>query len=124
LLIPTGFFAVPTHHHAPLPGKGGDTVAVRVLGHIDRGSDGYGLDVFAGCAFEKMVRTHPARHQVNRSGLPDLIQFWPHEKRYRMIEVKGPGDRLQDNQIRWLDYCVAHNMPVAVCYVQWIQHGE
>lgn len=54
----------------------------------------------------------------NRSGLPDLIQFWPSEQRYRMIEVKGPGDRLQDNQIRWLDYCHAHHIPVAVCYVQ------
>ncbi len=57
----------------------------------------------------------------NRSGLPDLIQFWPEEKRYRMIEVKGPGDRLQDNQVRWLDYCMAHDMPVAVCYVQWAE---
>ncbi|HTD04367.1 VRR-NUC domain-containing protein [Undibacterium sp.] len=57
----------------------------------------------------------------NRSGLPDLIQFWPQEQRYQLIEVKGPGDRLQDNQIRWLDYCVAHAMPVAVCYVQWTE---
>ncbi|MEO6920445.1 MAG: VRR-NUC domain-containing protein [Collimonas sp.] len=55
----------------------------------------------------------------NRSGLPDLIQFWPAEKRYRMIEVKGPGDRLQDNQIRWLDYFANHDIPVAVYYVQW-----
>jgi hypothetical protein len=55
----------------------------------------------------------------NRAGLPDLIQFWPTEKRYQMIEVKGPGDRLQDNQRRWLDFCVAENIPVAVCYVQW-----
>lgn len=55
----------------------------------------------------------------NRSGLPDLIQFWPAEKRYRMIEVKGPGDRLQDNQIRWLDYFARHDIPVAVYYVQW-----
>jgi hypothetical protein len=55
----------------------------------------------------------------NRSGLPDLIQFWPAEKRYRMIEVKGPGDRLQDNQIRWLDYFASHAIPVAVYYVQW-----
>jgi hypothetical protein len=54
----------------------------------------------------------------NRSGLPDLIQFWPAEQRYRMIEVKGPGDRLQDNQLRWLDYCQAHGMPVDVCYVR------
>lgn len=57
--------------------------------------------------------------QSNRAGFPDLIQFWPEEGRYQMIEVKGPGDRLQDNQIRWLDYCMTHDMPVAVCYVQW-----
>jgi hypothetical protein len=61
--------------------------------------------------------------KANRSGLPDLIQFQPDEKRYRMIEVKGPGDRLQDNQIRWLDYCAAHGMDVAVCYVQWAEDG-
>lgn len=59
----------------------------------------------------------------NRAGFPDLIQFWPSEKRYRMIEVKGPGDRLQDNQIRLLDYCSEHGMPVAVCYVQWAEDG-
>jgi len=57
--------------------------------------------------------------QANRSGLPDLIQFWPGEKRYRLIEVKGPGDRLQHNQIRWLDHCVAHGIPVSVCQVRW-----
>ncbi|SHH02160.1 VRR-NUC domain-containing protein [Massilia sp. CF038] len=55
----------------------------------------------------------------NRSGFPDLIQFWPAERRYNMIEVKGPGDRLQDNQLRWIDYCAAHDMPVSVCYLQW-----
>lgn len=60
---------------------------------------------------------------ANRSGLPDLIQFWPAEQRYRMIEVKGPGDRLQDNQKRWLAYFAQHALPVAVCYVQW-QQGE
>lgn len=57
--------------------------------------------------------------QANRAGMPDLIQFWPEEKRYRMIEVKGPGDRLQDNQRRWLAFCAEHGMPVDVCYVQW-----
>ncbi|MEG1053824.1 MAG: VRR-NUC domain-containing protein, partial [Janthinobacterium sp.] len=55
----------------------------------------------------------------NRSGFPDLIQFWPAERRYRMIEVKGPGDRLQDNQLRWIAYCAEHAMPVSVCYLQW-----
>jgi hypothetical protein len=37
--------------------------------------------------------------------MPDLIQFWPEQGRYRMVEVKGPGDRLQDNQLRWLEFC-------------------
>ena len=55
----------------------------------------------------------------NRSGFPDLIQFWPAEHRYNMIEVKGPGDRLQDNQLRWIEYCAAHQMPISVCYLQW-----
>ncbi len=55
----------------------------------------------------------------NCSGFPDLVQFWPDQQRYRMIEVKGPGDRLQDNQIRWLDFFQRHDMPVEVCYVRW-----
>ncbi|MFW9082504.1 VRR-NUC domain-containing protein [Pseudomonas sp. P2757] len=61
--------------------------------------------------------------KANRAGMPDLIQFWPQEKTYRMIEVKGPGDRLQDNQLRWIEFCHAHQMPVAVCYVQWAEQG-
>ncbi|MEB0045126.1 MULTISPECIES: VRR-NUC domain-containing protein [unclassified Pseudomonas] len=60
--------------------------------------------------------------KANRTGMPDLIQFWPHDKTYRMIEVKGPGDRLQDNQLRWLEFCHEHQMPIAVCYVQWADH--
>jgi hypothetical protein len=60
-----------------------------------------------------------ANVRANTSGLPDLVQFWPAERRYRLIEVKGPGDRLQDNQTRWLGFCVAHGIPVSVCYVSW-----
>ncbi|AWY39228.1 VRR-NUC domain-containing protein [Pseudomonas putida] len=61
--------------------------------------------------------------KANRAGMPDLIQFWPQQKTYRMIEVKGPGDRLQDNQLRWLEFCHEHGMPIAVCYVQWAEQG-
>ena len=59
------------------------------------------------------------RDAENRAGFPDLVQFWPRERRYRMIEVKGPGDRLQDNQRRLLEYCLSNEMPVAVCHVRW-----
>jgi hypothetical protein len=81
------------------------------------------LDCFPGAHLRKWFERILQDIQANRSGYPDLIQFWPAEKRYRMIEVKGPGDRLQDNQIRWLDYCAEHGMPVAVCYVQWAGDG-
>lgn len=61
---------------------------------------------------------------ANRSGFPDLIRFWPEQRRYEMIEVKGPGDRLQDNQTRWLAYCAAHDMPVRVVHVKWAETSE
>ncbi|MWV18266.1 VRR-NUC domain-containing protein [Pseudomonas sp. L-22-4S-12] len=65
--------------------------------------------------FERMLRDLKA----NRAGMPDLIQFYPAEQRYRMIEVKGPGDRLQDNQKRWLAFAAEQGIPVEVCYVSW-----
>jgi len=63
--------------------------------------------------------------KANRAGLPDLIQFFPEaaegEPQYRLIEVKGPGDRLQDNQRRWLAFFQAQGIPVSVCHVRWLQ---
>jgi hypothetical protein len=55
----------------------------------------------------------------NCTGLPDLIQFDLQQCNYRMIEVKGPGDRLQDNQRRWLTYCQEHKLPMEICHVTW-----
>jgi VRR-NUC domain/Fanconi anemia-associated nuclease SAP domain len=55
----------------------------------------------------------------NRAGFPDLVQFWPAQRLYRMIEVKAPGDRLQDNQRRFLEFCLLHRMPVSLCHVRW-----
>ncbi|WP_456267510.1 VRR-NUC domain-containing protein [Kushneria sp. AK178] len=61
--------------------------------------------------------------RANRTGMPDLIRFYPHAPegtlRYEMIEVKGPGDRLQDNQKRWIAFCARHDMPITVCHVRW-----
>lgn len=55
----------------------------------------------------------------NRSGFPDLIQFFPAEARYQLVEVKGPGDKLQDNQIRLIEFCHRHDLPISVCYLRW-----
>jgi hypothetical protein len=77
------------------------------------------LDCIPAAHLQRIFRRLLADLRTNRSGLPDLIQLWPQQRRYRLIEVKGPGDRLQDNQTRWLSYCVAQEIPVCVCKVAW-----
>ncbi len=71
------------------------------------------------CLFDRLLGDVKA----NRTGFPDLVRFWPSrsvaEGRYALVEVKAPGDKLQDNQIRWLAYCAEHGIPVQVCHVQW-----
>lgn len=57
--------------------------------------------------------------QANRTGFPALVRFWPAERRYELVEVKGPGDKLQDNQMRWQQYFSVHDIPASVCYVRW-----
>jgi hypothetical protein len=88
---------------------------------IDAELLGLALDCIPAAHLKKMFERILFDIQANRTGFPDLIQFWPAERRYNMIEVKGPGDRLQDNQLRWIDYCATHKMPVSVCYLQWLE---
>ena len=33
------------------------------------------------------------------------------------------SDARVSNQIRWLEYCAAHGIPVGVCHVQWREAG-
>lgn len=67
--------------------------------------------------FQRML--DDLRH--HSSGLPDLIAFDTSkpEPTYRMIEVKGPNDRLQDNQMRWFQFFSTHDIPAQVLHVQW-----
>jgi hypothetical protein len=52
----------------------------------------------------------------HRSGLPDLI--WLTEDTYELVEVKGPGDTLQKNQLAWLEYFSQKGIPAAVLYLK------
>ncbi len=54
-----------------------------------------------------------------KSGLPDLLIIDPHEDQYFLVEVKGPGDQLQPNQRRWLNYFEKHKIPFFVQKVKW-----
>jgi hypothetical protein len=55
----------------------------------------------------------------NRSGFPDLIALGEAPGEYCLIEVKGPGDALQDSQKRWLRFFATHDVPAQVAWVQW-----
>jgi hypothetical protein len=54
----------------------------------------------------------------NRSGFPDLVHFPPGDG-YCLIEVKGPGDSLQNNQQRWMQYFHEHGIPHCLARVTW-----
>ena len=54
----------------------------------------------------------------NRSGFPDLILF-PEQGDYQLVEVKGPGDTLQKNQQRWMQYFSEHQIPHLLARVSW-----
>ncbi|ASJ75436.1 VRR-NUC domain-containing protein [Granulosicoccus antarcticus] len=56
----------------------------------------------------------------NTSGFPDLILF-REEAGYEFIEVKGPGDVLQKNQLRWMQYFDSHGIPCRVVNIRWAQ---
>ncbi|AUI87846.1 VRR-NUC domain-containing protein [Vibrio azureus] len=53
--------------------------------------------------------------KIYRNGMPDLIAFKNGE--FKWIEVKGPGDKLQDNQWRWISIFNRLNLNFSVCYV-------
>lgn len=55
----------------------------------------------------------------HRRGLPDLVQFDTARGSYELIEVKGPGDRLQDHQRLWLEFFAEHGIRARVCHVDW-----
>ena len=81
------------------------------------------LDCLPPADLECLFRRLLLNIREHRSGFPDLIRFLPNaaepDKCYEMIEVKGPGDRLQDHQIRWLEFFAVEDIPASVCYVRW-----
>lgn len=55
----------------------------------------------------------------NSSGFPDLIAFSKDIKTYELIEIKGPGDKLQKNQTRWFHYFMQYEIPCRLVHVKW-----
>ncbi|WP_317931220.1 VRR-NUC domain-containing protein [Halioxenophilus sp. WMMB6] len=56
--------------------------------------------------------------ESRRRGLPDLIHF-PKAGGYQWLEVKGPGDKLQPHQRRWLQFFASRRIDHQVVKVVW-----
>lgn len=54
----------------------------------------------------------------NTNGFPDLVHF-PDSGGYEFIEIKGPGDVLQENQRRWMKYFDQHDIACRVVHVSY-----
>ncbi|MFH4620428.1 VRR-NUC domain-containing protein [Vibrio furnissii] len=63
----------------------------------------------------ELFRVQLSDLKLYRNGMPDLIVF--KDGQFEWIEVKGPGDKLQDNQWRWMAQFTRLNVPFSVCYV-------
>lgn len=51
-------------------------------------------------------------------GVPDLVVWNTNTEKYKIVEVKGPGDRLSSKQILWLDYLMKLGVDCEVCLVK------
>ncbi|KAM3924447.1 fanconi-associated nuclease 1 [Leptodactylus fuscus] len=52
-----------------------------------------------------------------RGGLPDLVMWNVQKKIFKLVEVKGPNDRLSHKQMIWLDDLRKMGADVEVCHV-------
>ncbi|XP_053437947.1 fanconi-associated nuclease 1 [Nycticebus coucang] len=52
-----------------------------------------------------------------RGGLPDLVVWSSQSPRFKLVEVKGPNDRLSHKQMIWLDELQKLGAEVEVCHV-------
>ncbi|XP_032406770.1 fanconi-associated nuclease 1 isoform X2 [Xiphophorus hellerii] len=69
--------------------------------------------VFLGGVIDRMAKDY--RHC--RGGLPDLVVWNTSNNTYKLVEVKGPNDRLSQKQQIWLDELQKLGADVEVCHV-------
>jgi hypothetical protein len=57
----------------------------------------------------------------NMAGFPDLILFREDDPHYEFIEVKGPGDTVQQNQLRWMQCFSEARISCRVVNIRWAE---
>ncbi len=94
------------------------------------------LKAFSGALLARLFRQMLFDLRYYRAGFPDLIRFHLASESLstddgilnsannrvtaELIEVKGPGDALRDNQTIWLDWFNRNGVKARVCYLSWL----
>ncbi|KAJ3187051.1 hypothetical protein HDU85_007089 [Gaertneriomyces sp. JEL0708] len=93
---------------------------------------GFAWDTLDGDNFTEIVRCMQPRPVVavlkcmatsykdHSGGLPDLVLWQASAQstgRIRLVEVKGPGDRMSEKQLMWMDVLAAAGWQVEICKV-------
>ena len=73
------------------------------------------LDQTPWAALEAIFRQLLKDIKAFRKGFPDLVVL--HPDTYELIEIKGPGDRLQKHQIAWLEFLVEQGIDAWTLFV-------
>jgi len=75
-------------------------------------------ECFSGETLACLCRVLCEDYAQRGSGVPDLFLWNLSEKHCKFVEVKGPGDKLQENQKLWIDVMQRAEVTVEVCYVE------
>ncbi len=75
----------------------------------------HALDTIPAVILIELFKVQLSDLKLYRNGMPDLIAF--KDGQFEWIEVKGPGDKLQDNQWRWIKEFNRLGVSFSVCYV-------
>uniref|UniRef100_A0A2K6GN41 Fanconi-associated nuclease n=1 Tax=Propithecus coquereli TaxID=379532 RepID=A0A2K6GN41_PROCO len=75
------------------------------------------VSCLGGSVLSGVCRRLAADFRHCRGGLPDLVVWNSQSHRFKLVEVKGPNDRLSHKQMIWLDELQKLGAEVEVCHV-------
>ncbi|ESP00585.1 hypothetical protein LOTGIDRAFT_157864 [Lottia gigantea] len=76
------------------------------------------IDCIGGKLLSGILSRYAKDPRHTRSGFPDLTIWNTENKTFKIVEVKGPGDRLSHKQILWLSYLLKIGVDAEVCHVK------
>ncbi|KAJ7188703.1 VRR-NUC domain-containing protein [Mycena filopes] len=76
------------------------------------------VECMGGDVLSSICRLFCEDYRGRSSGVPDLIIWHPDTKECKFVEVKGPGDTLQENQKLWSDALLTAKCAVEICHVR------